>query len=885
MGRRYVRIVTGILTSIFMLVGPLAVWAGETGTVTGIDGYVWVTGEYPGGSERAPAAVIEFRLSDGRTVPVFCTDLHHNVAFGDEFVASDDEMDCRVKWLLIHYPPRFSGGMWPDRPDALDDRVKEMAARQAAVWYFSDNFSLVSPTDPEIIDRANVIIAAANAVTDPCSADAPNVEIEADETVHLLGEVVTLTVRLTQGGEPVADRQVILSTDFGTLDPAMVTTDEQGEATFTVTSAQAGVSQIQASAMMSLPVGTIFIGVNPNKQKLVLGEQTTGQVFGYRNVTWVEGGTVVAHVFNDVNMDGTLQDGEGGLGSWNVEIVGEGAKATDVYGNALWKLPAGTYAVRLTQKSGWLATTPIEQQVTLGSGEAVRVDFGQVLLPAVKIRVFEDNDLDGAYSMGDGVLVGWLASLFRSNGSQAAGWNQFTDGEGWAYFSNDPSRNPPDLVPGEYFGRMTLEDGWYPTTAISQVFTLDAGEVEEVYLGAFHPEPEVELVVTAGDTPDGEVRKVHDGDRVVYHYHITNAGNTYLADVQVTDSVYGSVCALSGLLAPGASATCELTRTVDSDVTNTGTVRGNPVLSDGSGIVGIENVSDDDDAMVDVIHPGVEVRVEVSPGAVHSGEVVTWTVRVVNSGDDVLSGVVVSDTAGYDYGSGFELAVGEEKEFQYTSTPGGDEENEVRVVGEDTLGGTVEARDSAAVEVIHPAIGVTITVLPDIVYSGEAVTWTVQVVNTGNDDLDGVTLADSHGYAYGDAFSLSPTAERVFVYSTVPALDFTNVVTSSGVDTLGGDVRDSDTASVKVLPRAVVTLQVNPTGIAEPGGEVEFSVVVENPGLEAVMLVSLMDNVHSDLNGVGDCTTGGVIAPGESYACSFTDTVLGDAGDVMTRTV
>ncbi len=49
-----------------------------------------------------------------------------------------------------------------------------------------------------------------------------------------------------------------------------------------------------------------------------------------------------------------------------------------------------------------------------------------------------------------------------------------------------------------------------------------------------------------------------------------------------------------------------------------------------------------------------------------------------------------------------------------------------------------------------------------------------------------------------------------------------------------------------------------------------FTFLVENTGVEDVTLTSLTDTVFGDLDGRGDCATGGSILVDGSYSCSLT---------------
>ncbi|MEE9617717.1 MAG: hypothetical protein V3T90_12040, partial [Anaerolineae bacterium] len=72
----------------------------------------------------------------------------------------------------------------------------------------------------------------------------------------------------------------------------------------------------------------------------------------------------------------------------------------------------------------------------------------------------------------------------------------------------------------------------------------------------------------------------------------------------------------------------------------------------------------------------------------------------------------------------------------------------------------------------------------------------------------------------------------------------------------------------------------DPTSLPAPGGDVTFTVRVDNIGVETVTLISLVDNPGSvDLHGKGDCVLTQTILAGEYYECSFTEAVSGSAGD------
>ena len=161
---------------------------------------------------------------------------------------------------------------------------------------------------------------------------------------------------------------------------------------------------------------------------------------------------------------------------------------------------------------------------------------------------------------------------------------------------------------------------------------------------------------------------------------------------------------------------------------------------------------------------------------------------------------------------------------------------------------------------------VTITSLTDNVYG----------------DLDGKGTCDvPQTIAAGDTYSCSFTGP----VSGGPGTSHTDVVTAAGKDDDGNDVSDSDDAVVSITstPSSIeVTKTADPTSLPEPGGNASFSVSVKNTSaVDSVTISSLTDDKFGNLDGKGTCDVSPavVLAPGESYSCSFTGAVSGNAGD------
>lgn len=217
---------------------------------------------------------------------------------------------------------------------------------------------------------------------------------------------------------------------------------------------------------------------------------------------------------------------------------------------------------------------------------------------------------------------------------------------------------------------------------------------------------------------------------------------------------------------------------------------------------------------------------------------------------------------------------------------------------------------------VPPAeLAVTKTANPtEVSEPGGLVTFTVQITNNSIDPNNSVDLDTLDDDVYGDL--LDPNNQNVSdnfcnsdhldmnigagdtVSCTFQAQVSGNVSDSPQIDTVvasGWDQRDnqisgSDDASVAILdvvPVISVVKTAVPIEVLEPGGDVTFTVVVNNDSVatDSVTINSLIDDIHGDLNGQGGCAVPLTISAADSYTCLFTVRVEGNAGYLETDTV
>ncbi|HDN78946.1 MAG TPA: hypothetical protein ENG33_00605, partial [Chloroflexi bacterium] len=184
---------------------------------------------------------------------------------------------------------------------------------------------------------------------------------------------------------------------------------------------------------------------------------------------------------------------------------------------------------------------------------------------------------------------------------------------------------------------------------------------------------------------------------------------------------------------------------------------------------------------------------------------------------------------------------------------------------------------------LGPTLEVNKTATPSTLSEpGGQVNFTVSVVNHDIEDVVLTSLVDD---VYGSLNGKGTCATGIIIeanggeYTCTfqgtfdDAGDYTNTVTATVLDGDGHLAQAYSSASVTVTdvePGVEVTKSANPTSLPEPGGTVNFTVVVANTSVEEVTLTSLTDSVYGDLDGRGTCSTGGTIAAGDEYTCSFT---------------
>jgi uncharacterized repeat protein (TIGR01451 family) len=303
-----------------------------------------------------------------------------------------------------------------------------------------------------------------------------------------------------------------------------------------------------------------------------------------------------------------------------------------------------------------------------------------------------------------------------------------------------------------------------------------------------------------------------------------------------------------------------------------------------------------------VAEPSIDIEKNPASQVIDYDGTATFDITVTNEGNATLSNIVVTDALAPDCDRSLgSLNAGESTTYTCTKdNVAADFTNSIEVSG-DYLSSSYTDTDTADVDV-RPAISVVKSASPtSVVEPSGSVTFDVSVAN---DSAESVTLTslidDVHGdlnglgdcsvpqtLTAGSSYSCSFTA----TVSGNAGDSETDTITATVADDEDNSVQESDDATVTVDDREptdldiVVSKNASPTSVVEPSGLVTFDVTVTNTGPEDLTLTSLIDDVHGDLNGLGDCSVPQTLTAGSSYSCSFTATVSGNAGDSETDTI
>ena len=206
--------------------------------------------------------------------------------------------------------------------------------------------------------------------------------------------------------------------------------------------------------------------------------------------------------YHDLNADGDQDTGESGLQNWTIFIdkdadetldTGETNVQTDANGEADFgsSVPAGTYSFCEQLKADWLNSDPtgttLCKSVTVGTGAASTVKFGNFQQATKSGIKFHDRNGDGDQDAGEEVLQNWTIKLSGTDGGgNAVDLTDVTDANGAYSFT---------VNPGDYLVCEIAKTGWTQTAPAAS-----AGDCSGVTGAAANG---WDITLTSGQTDSG----------------------------------------------------------------------------------------------------------------------------------------------------------------------------------------------------------------------------------------------------------------------------------------------------------------------------------------------------------------------------------------------
>ena len=391
------------------------------------------------------------------------------------------------------------------------------------------------------------------------------------------------------------------------------------------------------------------------------------------------------------------------------------------------------------------------------------------------------------------------------------------------------------------------------------------------------------------------------GDTLNYTIKITNTGTVTLTDVKLNDPLIGkNNIVVAETLTPGASTTVNGTYgpvnaedAANKTILNVAVAHATPPAS----VTPPQDPTDT--ATTEIItHPSLKLVKTAEPTAIenaHSGDTVTWSFEITNTGDIALDGISIADAYLADKGTGVTLdkttlAPGEKARGTAMTTLVQDEVNSGYVLNEATAYGYdvtngAEVTDADEAEVAlgrNAALSLEKTVDKGTAHIGDTLTYTIKITNTGTVTLAPVTYTDPmFGISSERAADKLDPGQSVTItktYSPVTEADaiansVTNPASAHGTPPAGvDDPRDpSDTATTEILssPSLSIDKSASPTRIenAKEGDEITWSFEITNTGDLTLSNIAVEDEFLASRN-IAIALDKTTLAPGEKAHAS-----------------
>lgn len=396
----------------------------------------------------------------------------------------------------------------------------------------------------------------------------------------------------------------------------------------------------------------------------------TGDTYNYDNWEWINnpqyGSTYYCVAFNAPNygsVSGYKWEDLNGDGNWDeIEPVVDGSETnvtifidldldgkqeedeprTDIAEDGSYSfedLLPGEYSVceRVDLLSGWVATKPRCQGVTVSAGQDSKVNFGNFRLAKIQGRKYNDLNGDGTRDSGEPYLNGWTIRAYKKADS---GWT-LLDSVLSGHTGNVGQYRFEGLGPGRYKICEVLQEGWVQTSPTGAANRVALDEAPRCRVVDINLSGEINSGRNFGNFELGSIdgyKYDEDGETGIpgWTIFIDKDGKGDLDEGEtsaVTDST--GYYKFDGLTA-GTYSVCE--------VEQEGWQRMYPLGSNCQSVT----ITSGSKARADFQNREVVLGLSLTKSnnattALSAGSQVTYTLKIKNTGNQKLTGVIIKD--------------------------------------------------------------------------------------------------------------------------------------------------------------------------------------------------------------------------------------------------
>jgi hypothetical protein len=223
---------------------------------------------------------------------------------------------------------------------------------------------------------------------------------------------------------------------------------------------------------------------------------------------------------------------------------------------------------------------------------------------------------------------------------------------------------------------------------------------------------------------------------------------------------------------------------------------------------------------------------------------VTYNYTVTNTGDTTLTNVNIIDSDLGFIASNVTLNPGQNAIYLDSTHLNNTTTNSANATGTDIANVTVMAEASATVNVVHPAISLTVKPSSSQVGMGSTVNFTYTAVNTGDTSLT-FNLSDSFGSIFtGNALAVG--ASNTTTVAHVLFANTTDNAVAVGADLFGGIASNYSSVFVQVIPSSMSLVVTPSSPTVEANSSVSFTYLVINTGGNP-LTVNLTDSLFGSI--------------------------------------